>query len=88
MKRYGMSEICEECKAEHMVEEVHGDYVLYSDVLRETIPRPDADEARRAVEEYGDAVEDYSHCKAEFEDKYLARIKQKKAALLRLMGVE
>lgn len=72
-----------------MVEMLDGDYVLYSDVERETIPRPDPDEARKAVEELlEEASMRYRPVKSlEESDAKFKRIDNAYNRVLRLMGV-
>lgn len=103
MKRYTTPIVgtinCEPIKGS-MDEDKNGDYVLYSDVIREMIPRPDADEARKAVALLLSAKNDeWSHLASidmingDTRDNekraQLAQItKERTEELLRLMGVE
>lgn len=68
-----------------MEEYPRGDYYLVADVEREMIPRPDAEEARKAVDEYTTAViDDVMSCEC---IGPCSQVRRLKAALLRLMGV-
>lgn len=71
-----------------------GEWVLYRDVLKETIPRPDPEAARRAVGNLMQAVKDaQTSWFADHPDsgKYQAlceKVKEASDEVLRLLGVE
>jgi len=76
-----------------MIPSEAGEYVKLADVSRETIPRPDPDEARKAVDELISAATCFeaAHNNPLFEDykeESIADLQRTKAAVLRLMGVE
>lgn len=64
-----------------------GEWVLYRDVLKETIPRPDPEAARRALEDYTRAI--IARIEATEYELVAVRIGLDAAEkeLLRLMGV-
>ena len=81
--RYGWSE---------MLERSTGSFYLVTDVERETIPRPDADEARKAVDTLLAEVMwmyEYKHNgHHDLVESQQDKVLDARAALLRLMGVE
>lgn len=92
MKRYDMTIAKDRMIA---IKEQH--VYLVADVSRETIPRPDAEAAKKALETLIDAAKtrDYlwekSHLSREHGDRYRAaqgKYDQALAEVLRLMGVE
>jgi len=88
MKRYYIEAYCRVCDCEIATKKrpsEYGDYYLVTDVERTMIPRPDAEAARKAVDEYTTAViDDVMSCEC---IGPCSQVRRLKAALLRLMGV-
>lgn len=69
-----------------MIPSEAGEYVKLADVSRETIPRPDPDEARKAVDKVKRLVK--TQCKSFRRHGLTEEIAEAEKELLRLMGVQ
>lgn len=84
MNRYDIS------KKGDVGEYANGDYVLYADMIREMIPRPDAEAARKALDEVKRWAKNWQYDidNRPGSDEAYENLCKAEAAMLKMMGVE
>ncbi len=89
MKRYSMHTGSPRKPLASMVKHPCGEYVKLADVEREYIPRPDPEEARKAVEDFREACVSVGFAFGGTDEHFYAKLmKEAEAAVLKHMGVE
>lgn len=96
MKRYDIEAYCRVCDCEITTKKrpsEDGDYYLVTDVERTMIPRPDAEAARKAVDELVNAATCFEAAHSnplfgDYKEESIADLQRTKAAVIEMMGVE